>query len=206
MKHSISIAVFTGLLATNALSAIFHIDAGGRVPAEANQTRSTNPATFNFTVAGMLPIIVDVNLHLDMVHSWDEDLEIRLISPGGTNVLLFNQLPGGPPRFDDFDDTTFDQQAANPITAGTAPYTGAYRPQGNLNDFNGQNPNGVWRLWIFDHRLGDYGWVYRAGDPQFETRRGPLSGTRLEIVAVPEPLSWMVLAGSLGWFVLRRRR
>ncbi len=205
MKRSLALAIFIGLGAVSTYSAIFPIDAGGRVPAEANQTRSTNPVQLTFTVAGLLPSIIDVNLYLDMVHSWDEDLEIRLISPGGTNVLLFNQLPGGPPRFDDFDDTRFDQQAANPITSGTAPYAGSYRPQGNLDNFNGQNPNGTWTLWLFDHRLGDYGWVYKAGDPTFETRRGPLSGTRLEITAVPEPATGILLAGCLALLWRKRR-
>lgn len=196
--------VAVSLLCVGADAVVIPVDAGGRVPMEAGQTRSTNWAEFTFTAVGLAVQTVDVNLRLDMVHSWVEDLEVRLRSPGGAEILLFDRLPGGPPRFDDFDDTTFDDEAAQSISSGSAPYAGAYRPLQALSAFDGANPNGTWRLRIFDHRLGDYGWVYRQGDPRFETRRLPLSGTAIEIVAVPEPTTLLAL-GSLVLLAARRR-
>ncbi len=180
------------------------VDAGGRVPWEVDQTRSRSWTVFFFTVERLAPHILDVNLNLDMVHSWVEDLEIWLESPAGTSVRLFNQLPGGPPRFDDFDDTFFDDQAAQSITDGNAPYRGSFKPMEALRVFNGQNPNGIWFLWVYDHHYGDYGWLYRRGDPAFETRRGPLSGTYLWIT-VPEPASLLALAVGVVGLAVRRR-
>lgn len=199
-------AVAASVVHAAAGAVIIPIDAGGRVPMEAGQTRSTNWAEFTFTVAGLPNQTADVNLRLDMVHSWVEDLEIRLRAPNGFEVLLFDRLPGGPPRFDDFDDTVFDDEAAQSISSGSAPYAGSYRPLEALSAFDGTDPNGTWRLRIFDHRLGDYGWVYRQGDPRFETRRRPLSGTAIEIVPVPEPTTLLALGGLVALAARRRAR
>jgi subtilisin-like proprotein convertase family protein len=208
----------------------FDVDAGGRVPWRAGETRSRPGewTVFTFTVTGFRPTdeIVDVNINIDMVHSWVEDLEIRLRAPWGDEVLLFDRFPGNPPvdRFDNFDNTYFTDQAAQSIRDGRAPYNGNFRPEQPLSRFNGRNPNGRWELWIFDHSYGDYGWLYKSGDRQFETRRGPLveperpgewqnrnpypfgsGGTWLEIT-VPEPASWLALLPPLAWLLRRRRR
>jgi len=207
----------------------FDVDAGGRVPWRAGETRSRPGewTIFAFTVTGFRPTeeIVDVNINLDMVHSWVEDLEIWLRHvPSNTWVLLFNQHPGNnPSRFDNFDNTYFTDQAAQSIRDGRAPYNGDFRPLEPLSRFNRLNPNGRWELWIFDHFYGDYGWLYRVGDAAFERRRGPLEdfervgewigdnsfpfagGTWLEIT-VPEPASWLALLPPLAWLLRRRRR
>jgi subtilisin-like proprotein convertase family protein len=212
----------------------FDVDAGGRVPWQAGQTQSGNRANpahwtvFSFTVDGFRPTdeIIDVNINIDMVHSWVEDLEIWLRHvPSNTWVLLFNQLPGNDPdRFDDFDNTYFTDQAAQSIEDGSAPYNGDFRPLQPLRQFNGLNPNGTWELRIFDHFYGDYGWLYKNGDPRFESRRGPwiegerigewhddnpfpfiMGGTWLEIT-VPEPASWLALLPPLAWLMRRRRQ
>jgi len=194
----------------------FDVDAGGRVPRQPGRTQSGDPnndddwTVFTFTVTGFRPTdeIVDVNINIDMVHSWVEDLEIWLRHvPSNTWVLLFNQHPGNnPSRFDNFDNTYFDDQADQSIRDGRAPYNGNFRPLEPLSRFNERNPNGRWELWIFDHFYGDYGWLYKRGDGQFETRRGPLSGTWLEITVVPEPASWLALLPPLAWLLRRRRR
>jgi subtilisin-like proprotein convertase family protein len=210
----------------------FDVDRGGRVPRREGETRSRPGewTIFTFTVTGFRPTveIVDVNINLDMVHSWVEDLEIWLRHvPSNTWVLLFNQHPGNnPSRFDNFDNTYFNDQADQRITDSRAPYNGNFRPLEPLSRFNGRNPNGRWELWIFDHFYGDYGWLYKSGDGQFETRRGPLveperpgewqdpdenpypfgsGGTWLEIT-VPEPASWLALLPPLAWLLRRRRR
>jgi subtilisin-like proprotein convertase family protein len=194
----------------------FDVVEGGRVPWQPGRTQSGDPTraddwtVFTFTVTGFRPTdeIIDVNINIDMVHSWVEDLEIWLRHvPSNTWVLLFNQHPGNnPSRFDNFDNTYFNDQAAQSIRDGRAPYNGNFRPLEPLSRFNGRNPNGTWQLRIFDHFYGDYGWLYKRGDRQFETRRGPLSGTWLEITVVPEPASWLALLPPLAWLLRRRRR
>jgi subtilisin-like proprotein convertase family protein len=214
----------------------FDVVEGGRVPWQPGRTQSGDPTraddwtVFTFTVTGFRPTdeIIDVNINIDMVHSWVEDLEIWLRHvPSNTWVLLFNQHPGNnPSRFDNFDNTYFTDQAAQSIRDGRAPYNGKFRPEQPLSRFNGCNPNGTWELWVFDHSYGDYGRLYKSDDDQFETRRGPLveperpgewqapdgnpypfgsGGTWLEIT-VPEPASWLALLPPLAWLLRRRRR
>lgn len=93
---------------------------------------------------------------LTIGHSWDEDLDVYLTSPGGTTVELFTDVGGSG---DHFIDTVLDQDAALPITAGSAPFTGTFRPEGDLNSFNGQRANGTWTLTVFDDAAGDQGFL-----------------------------------------------
>lgn len=194
MKLRLASVIAPLLLAAGAQALfIYPVDAGGRVPSEANQTRSTAWAEFTFTVTFGPTKITDVNLNLDMVHSWDEDLEIRLRHPDGTEVVLFNRQAGGPPRFDNFDNTYFDDEAANPITGASAPYAGPFRPANPLSAFDGKSSIGTWRLRIFDHNFGDYGWLYAEGDGTFEGFRGEMGGTYLRIGLGSLP--WPHIAG-----------
>jgi subtilisin-like proprotein convertase family protein len=98
--------------------------------------------------------VTKVTVTLDITHSFDGDLDVYLISPQGTQVELFSAVGG---QFNNFTDTSFDQDAAESISDGTAPFTGTFRPEGLLTDFNGENPNGLWRLLIRDTADGDIG-------------------------------------------------
>ncbi|NQY06694.1 MAG: proprotein convertase P-domain-containing protein, partial [Flavobacteriaceae bacterium] len=100
--------------------------------------------------------IDDVNVTVNIDHTWVGDLEIRLISPAATEVVLFNQTNG---NSDNFVDTVFDDEAAGPITAGTPPFTGSWTPDGNLSDFDGENSVGDWTLRITDFANGDGGQI-----------------------------------------------
>jgi subtilisin-like proprotein convertase family protein/putative hemolysin len=91
--------------------------------------------------------ISDVNVTLDITHTWDEDLDVYLISPQGTRVELFTDVGG---IYDNFTGTILDDECATPITSGTAPFTGCYQPEGSLAAFDGQDSSGQWRLEITD--------------------------------------------------------
>ncbi len=91
--------------------------------------------------------ITDVNVTLNITHPWDDDLDISLTSPGGTTVLLSSDNGGGG---DNYTNTVFDDAAGTAITAGTAPFTGSFSPEGNLSDFNGEDPSGTWTLSVND--------------------------------------------------------
>src|SRR5262249_46607253 len=47
--------------------------------------------------------------------------------------------------------------AATPISAGTAPFTGAFRPESPLSVLNGTVPNGTWQLQVTDTATFDTG-------------------------------------------------
>ena len=98
--------------------------------------------------------INDVNVTLDIEHTYDADLTIKLISPDGTEVMLADRVGGSG---DNFTNTTFDDQASVPIENGTAPFSGTSGPSGNLSDFEGQSTLGDWTLSILDNANQDGG-------------------------------------------------
>ncbi len=98
--------------------------------------------------------IDDVNLTLDITHTWDADLSVYLISPQGTRVELFTNVGGSG---DNFTNTTLDDECATPISSGSAPFTGCYQPEGTLSDFDGENSSGVWTLEVTDTAGWDTG-------------------------------------------------
>jgi large repetitive protein len=105
-------------------------------------------------VSGFDALVTDVNVTLNITHTWNADLDIALISPTGKRVVLFEDI-GGNSR--NFINTILDDEAALSIRAGTAPFTGRFRPFGLLSDFDGDNPNGVWTLEVTDDAAGDVG-------------------------------------------------
>ena len=112
-------------------------------------------------------IIVDANVQLDISHSRDEDLDVFLISPSGTIVQLFSDVGG---NGNNFTGTILDDEAATPIGAGAAPFSGAYQPEGSLANLDLQNAQGTWTLEIRD-------------DAKNET--GTLNSWELDIATIP---------------------
>jgi subtilisin-like proprotein convertase family protein len=99
--------------------------------------------------------ITDVNVTIDVTHTWDGDLDITLTSPVNTIVELSTGNGGSG---DNYTNTVFDMDGANgPITGGTSPFTGSFIPEGDLSTFNGQDPLGDWTLTITDTANGDGG-------------------------------------------------
>jgi subtilisin-like proprotein convertase family protein/C1A family cysteine protease/putative hemolysin len=102
--------------------------------------------------------IDDVNVTLNITHTYDGDLSVYLISPQGTRVELFTSVGGAG---DNFANTVLDDNCATPITGGAAPFTGCYQPEGSLSDFDGENSSGVWTLEVTDawqQDTGDLEW------------------------------------------------
>ena len=99
-------------------------------------------------------IVNDVNVKINLTHTYTGDLDIKIIGPDGTQVFLAQDLGGSG---DNYTNTIFDDQAANSITTGTAPFTGTFRPQGVLANFNGKQGQGNWTLHITDDANGDGG-------------------------------------------------
>jgi subtilisin-like proprotein convertase family protein len=94
-----------------------------------------------------LGTITDVDVTINIAHPHVADLEVYLISPEGTRVLLTSNNGGNGA---DYTNTEFDDAAAVSIVNGTAPFTGTFRPEGSLADFNGEDPFGVWTLEVTD--------------------------------------------------------
>ena len=101
--------------------------------------------------------INDVNVTVNIEHTWANDLDVKLIGPNWrTEVVLFNDVGGGE---DNFINTAFDDDANTGIENGAAPFTGTFKPQGRLRKFidAGLSSKGNWRLYIEDDQDGDGG-------------------------------------------------
>ncbi len=131
------------------------------------------------TVSGLVGPVLDVDVQVDISHTWDSDLNVYLISPSGTRVELFTGIGSSG---DNFTDTILDDEAGVGIASGVAPFSGSYRPEGSLSALDGQNPNGTWRLEITDSAGGDTGtlnhWSLRitaAAGPEIEVTGNGIS-------------------------------
>jgi subtilisin family serine protease len=107
------------------------------------------------TVAGRTNVpISDVNVTVNLAHTWTSDLRLYLVAPNGANILLFNRRGGSG---DNLTNTTFNDEAGTAIAAGAAPFTGSFKPEQLLSRFDGLNAAGTWRLYIQDLARGDIG-------------------------------------------------
>ena len=108
--------------------------------------------TSTVTASGVDGVVTDVNVKVNFTMTFDGDLDVFLLGPDGTRVELFTDVGGAGANFTN---TILDDQAATAITAGTAPFTGSFRPEGTLSSFNGKSGNGTWTLEVSDDASGD---------------------------------------------------
>ncbi len=113
-----------------------------------------NTVTSQIQVGGTGGMVSDVNVSVDIAHTYNADLIVTLISPTGTRVELFNGVGGST---NNFTNTTLDDEATVPIGAGAAPFTGVFQPQQSLSQFGGEDPHGTWTLEIQDIAFQDGG-------------------------------------------------
>lgn len=100
--------------------------------------------------------ITDINVTLDITHTWVNDLDITLKHSDGYSVELTTD--NGASNADNYTNTTFDQQAGSSITTGTAPFTGTFQPEGNLDTtLTGKPATGTWTLEVHDDTSQDGG-------------------------------------------------
>lgn len=113
-------------------------------------------STVNSTLAvsGFSGTIKDLNVKLNISHTFDADLDVFLISPLGTRIELFTDVGSSGVNFTN---TILDDEATTSIASGTAPFTGRFKSEGLLSGVDGQNPNGSWRLETTDDASGDVG-------------------------------------------------
>lgn len=117
------------------------------------------------TVFGFPSAVAKATVSLYLTHSFDFDLTIQLISPDGTRVTLAANKGGIGNNYgascSPLDSrTTFDDKAAVPISSGSAPFVGTFRPDQPLSAFagkTGSGVNGTWRLHIVDSFRPDVG-------------------------------------------------
>lgn len=113
----------------------------------------TTTSTINVADTGQ---VVDVNVQLNLTHTFDGDLTIRLTHGATVRNLVVRRGGSG----DNFQNTIFDDEAATAITAGSPPYAGTYRPEQSLSIFDTQASSGGWALSVQDSFGGDIGTLH----------------------------------------------
>ena len=145
--------------------------------------------SFDLEVTG-LPAVADTTFGLTEVclnidHTWDADLEVRIMSPDSTVFLLFSGIGGDG---DNWENCCLREDAATPIFSEAAPFTGVFKPMGSLGNVNnGQNPNGTWRIILHDtYAFADAGFIKDWSLTFDANAPGPFTfdGTYLPIVKI----------------------
>ncbi len=113
----------------------------GNLPFFPPTTSSTLNISENFNV-------LDIAVLLSISHPRAADLQADLVGPDGSRVALFANVGD---RGANFLNTIFADGVPTPIAAGSAPFTGLFRPQVSLSPaFMGKPAKGAWRLEIRD--------------------------------------------------------
>lgn len=113
-------------------------------------------------------VITDLNLYLDISHTWIGDLIVTLTHVDtGTSVVVIDR-PGVPPGAGcALDDITaiLDDGATAPVepqcTAGLPTIHGSFTPNNPLAAFDGQSIQGTWQLNVSDNAGADTGFLLR---------------------------------------------
>jgi subtilisin-like proprotein convertase family protein len=98
--------------------------------------------------------VVSAAVRFNATHTYDADLDLTMISPLGTARILSDDNGGDG---DGYTNTVFIDSAATAITAGTALFTGSYRPEQPFSAWTSQQAAGLWSADLADDASGDGG-------------------------------------------------
>ncbi|MEO8517286.1 MAG: reprolysin-like metallopeptidase [Flavobacterium sp.] len=116
---------------------------GAEVPGAVVTNSIAVPVTYNLT---------DVDVALNVSHTWPNDLVIQIVHPNTTTFSsVWNRACAGN---DNFNVTLSDGAAGFTCVANM---TGTFAPSSPLSVFNGLTANGTWRLFTADYYNGDVG-------------------------------------------------
>ncbi len=176
---------------TEAPAATFPGTGTGAIPDGTTATVCDSPGAplnISFNVSGLTGTVNDVNVNMNITHTWVGDITATLIAPNGTSHILYSRTGrvdtacgdssnlGGVYNFDDqasntnwwaasaAGDTNYVIPAGNYRTTQAGPQAAAnFSPETSLNTaFNGVSPNGTWTLRITDNANVDTGAVSAA--------------------------------------------
>lgn len=140
-----------------------------------NSTASDYPSIIN--VQGIVGDVSQVRVSLaGFAHSFPQDVDILLVSPGGQKALLLSDAGGGNAVTNI--SLTFDDTAAGALSQGGAITNGTFQPSNyegaadpfaspapggpyatNLSTFIGTPANGQWSLYVVDDTTSDFGFI-----------------------------------------------
>ena len=97
--------------------------------------------------------ISDVNIGLNVTHTWPNDLVVAINHPDATQVPVWNRACAGN---DNFNVTMSD---GSPAFTCVANMTGTFAPSSPLSPYNGRPANGTWTLLTADYYNADTGQI-----------------------------------------------
>ena len=117
----------------------------------------TNPTTVSTITVTDDVTITDLNVDMNITHTWVGDLDITLESPAGTVVTIFDQGCSGDDLIFVFDDEGVGDLANCTTGANPAYPEPSYVPSNPLAGFDGESTLGDWILSVTDTAGGDDG-------------------------------------------------
>jgi subtilisin-like proprotein convertase family protein len=150
------------------------LGAGGNITISADTIDIDGRGSPQFTGVNTTLQVADLGTLLNILHTFDNNLTVTLVSPQGTEITLVDGVGG---KEDNFTQTRLDDRADTSIGDGQAPFTGAFRPQESFNALIGESATGTWRLRIRDNAPRNQGtlvdWALEFGSEAFEATDVP---------------------------------
>jgi subtilisin-like proprotein convertase family protein len=115
----------------------------------------TPTVTSKITILNDLPV-TDVNVGLDLEHTFLADLIISITSPQGTKVILTSNSCG---ELENIDAVFDDEGDPFVCSSGGVAISGTVSPLGSLATFNGESSFGEWILTVSDTAPADGGTI-----------------------------------------------
>lgn len=107
-------------------------------------------------------LISDINVMVNIAHTYIQDLAVTLESPSGTIITLVENQCSGPTNFNM--DAVFDDAGVNLVCQNTSPViTGTVKPLTFLSNLNGESSLGIWKLKVVDSQNADFGSILGWG-------------------------------------------
>lgn len=165
----------------------------------------TNGITNSVTTTINVPdsfTITDLDVMLDISHTWVGDIQVQLTSPSSTTVVLIDR-PGRPTSSNcgfsaNNINTTLDDESSNGSVENADPPTGAsYTPENPLSAFDGENSSGVWTLTVIDKVDMDTG-VLNSWGLIFTAPPAPPSDADADGDGIPDTADNCPLRGDEG--------
>lgn len=140
---------------------------GSSAPGSAISNSLGVPTCDAITISGSTGSVVDVQVSVDVSHTWIGDLDISLQSPDGSTVTLLDR-PGVPAGafgcsdddlvIDFSDGAAIDAATLDALCDGNTPwYSGGAQPVTLFATLSGESVNGDWTLCVNDNAGGDDG-------------------------------------------------
>ena len=141
-------------------SSVGTLDCGGDI----NNTIAPTQSQMRLAACG--GAITDINVGLDIAHTWVGDMSITITSPDDTTVTIYDR-PGVPAStFGCSGNDVFaalDDEAGSPVedecADATPTISGGFIPNNALSAFDGLSANGVWTVEVTDNAGGDNGFL-----------------------------------------------